>query len=278
MRDTFAMATLAVFLLLGTQSLSLAQWSENKVTVRGMFGDRAMGDSFKPRPSTFGGTLQRGPSGNFLGRAPDARARMFNPASAAARYRAPVAPPAPLQQTMVEPQLLEEFQQPLPLPQPEPFQPIETIPSEPTPPRPDVWMRDPSSPNDGGSAAPGPQAGQPAGLGPSPGSGAGYALPLSSQYAVGFDGDVPRPIRRISQGGYLASSMADRLQKTLGNRARSPISVSLIDGTATVRGQVATPHDRRMVSYLVMFEPGIRSVNNQVSTEVPSLLSGGPTR
>ena len=279
MKTTFAVAAAAtVALLLGNQSLSLAQWSENKVTVRGMFGDRVMGDTFKPRPSKFGGTLERGPSGNFLGRAPDARARMFNPASAASRYSASVVPPEPLPQPVVGPQLLPEFQPPVPLPQPEPFQPFEPVPSEPTPARPDVWMRAPPGQSNGGSAAPGPQVGQPADLGPAPGSGAGYALPLSSQYVVGFGGDVPRPIRQISQGGYVASSVADRLQKVLGNRARSPISVSLIDGTATVRGQVATQHDRRLVTYLVMFEPGIRRVDNQVSTEAPGLLSGGPGR
>ena len=277
MKTTFAVAGLAVALILGNQGLSLAQWSENKVTVRGMFGDRAMGDTFKPRPSKFGGTLERGPSGNFLGRSPDARARMFNPAPATPRYRASVVSPAPAPRPVVESQFPPEYQPPLPLPQPEPFQSFETVPSEPTPPRPDVWMRAPPSPSDGGSAAPGPQVGRPADLGPAPGSGARYALPLSSQYALGFGGDV-RPIRQVSQGGYVASNVADRLQKVLGNRARSPISVSLIDGTATVRGQVATQHDRRMVAYLIMFEPGIRRVNNQVSTEVPGLLSGGPAR
>jgi hypothetical protein len=278
MKTTFAAAALAVVLLMGNQSLSLAQWGENEVTVRGMFGDRVMGDTFKPRPSKFGGTLQRGPSGNFLGRAPKAQGRMFNPASAAPRYRAPVVPPAPLPQPVGEPRLLPEYQPPLPLPQPEPFQPFRTVPSEPTQKKSDVWMRAPPSPSNGGSAVPGPQVGQPADFGPAPGSGAGYALPLSIQYALGFDTDVPRPIRQVSQGSYFASSVADRLQKMLGNRARSPISVSLIDGTATVRGQVATQNDRRLITYLVMFEPGIRRVNNQVSTEVPSLLSGSPGR
>ncbi len=118
----------------------------------------------------------------------------------------------------------------------------------------------------------------PASPGPAPGSGARYALPLTSQYAVGFGGDVPRQIRQVSQGSYHASIVAARVQKSLGDRVRSRISVSIIDGTATVRGQVATQHDRRLVSHLVMFEPGIRQVNNLVSTEVPGLLSGGPGR
>jgi hypothetical protein len=175
--------------------------------------------------------------------------------------------------------LAPEFEAPQPLPLPEPFQPFEPDPSEPAPPKPDVWMRAPPSPGDGGSAAPGPQIGQPAEIGPAPGSsGARYSLPLSNQYAVGFDRDVPRQIRQVSQGGYFASSVADRLQKILGNRARSPISVSVVDGTATVHGQVATQHDIRMVAYLIMFEPGIRQVDNQVTAESSSLLSGGPGR
>ena len=278
MKTTFAMAALAVVLLLGNQSLSLAQWSDHKVTVRGMFGDRAMGDTFKPRPSKFGGTLQRGPSGNFLGRSPDASARMFNPTLSATRYRASVVPEAPFPQPILGPQFVPEFHPLPPLPQPEPFQPIETVPTEPTPPKPDVWMRAPSSPSEGGSAAPGPQVGQSSDLGPAPNSGAGYALPLSSRYVVGFGREAPQPIRQVSQGGYFASGLADRLQKTLGHRARSPISVSIVNGTATVRGQVANEHDRQLIGYLVMFEPGIRQVDNQVSAKSPSLLSGGPGR
>ena len=273
MKITFAMAALAVVLLLGNQNHSSAQRSDHKVTVSGMFGERAMGDTFKPRPSTFGGTLQRGPSGNFLG----TQGRMFNPSSSA-RYRVSVVPARPFPQPEVKPELLLESQPPLPLPQTEPSEPIETVPSEPGPPRSDLWMRSPSNQNNGGSPPPGPQAGQPADFGPPSGSGAGSSLPLSSQYTLGFGSDVLRPIRQVSQGGYLESAVADRLEKILGDRTRSPISVSLIDGTATIRGQVATQHDRRLVGYLVMFEPGVRHVNNQVSTEEPGLLSGGPGR
>ena len=278
MRTAFAVAALTAVVLLGSQRLSFAQWSENKVTVRGMFGDRAMGDTFKPRPSKFGGTLERGPSGNFLGRTPDAQARMFNPASAVTRYRSAVVAAAPLAQPAAQPEFPLEYQPPLPLPEVQGYQPFEPAPSEAAPPRSDVWMRSPPSMGDGESAAPGPQGAPPASLGPAPGSGARRALPLTSQYAVGFDGNVPRQIRQVSQGGYSASIVAARLQKTLGNRARSRISVSIIDGTATVRGQVATQHDRHLVGYLVMFEPGIRQVNNEVSTEVPGLLTGGPGR
>ena len=277
MKTTFVIAALTVVLLLGNQTLSLAQWSsDRKPTVQGMFGDRAMGEPFTPRPSKFGGTLQRGPSGNFLGLSPDARSRMFNPSSAADRYRASrvpsaVVPPAPIPRAAVNPQLLPGSQGPLPLP--ESFRPIETGPGTSSPPKPDVWMRAPPSP--GGSSASGPRVGQPAALGPARGSGAAYVLPLSNQYAVGSGREGPQSIRQVSQGGNFASSLADRLRKTLGRRARSPISVSIIDGTATIRGQVATENDRRLVTYLVMFEPGIRRVSNLLSTEVPGLLSDG---
>ncbi len=124
MRTAFAVAGLAVVVLLGSQRLSSAQWGDNKVTVRGMFGDRVMGDTFKPRPSKFGGTLETGPSGNFLGRAPDARARMFNPASSVTRYReAVVVPPAPVRPAP-QPVLPPEYQLPLPLPEAQQFQPV----------------------------------------------------------------------------------------------------------------------------------------------------------
>ena len=150
MKITFAMAALAVVLLLGNQNHSSAQRSDHKVTVSGMFGERAMGDTFKPRPSTFGGTLQRGPSGNFLG----TQGRMFNPSSSA-RYRVSVVPARPFPQPEVKPELLLESQPPLPLPQTEPSEPIETVPSEPGPPRSDLWMRSPSNQNNGGSPRPG---------------------------------------------------------------------------------------------------------------------------
>ena len=275
MRTAFAVAALAVVVLLGSQRWSYAQWSENRVMVRGMFGDRMMGGTFKPRPSKFGGTLERGPSGNFLGRAADAQARMFNPALAVTRYREAVVVPAPLPRPAVQPELLPEYQPPLPLPEMERFQPAETVPSDPASPRPDVWMRSRPTSGNGRSAAPALQEPQPANLGPAPGSGAGFALPLTSQYAVGFESDVPRHLRQVSRGGYSASSVAARLQKILGSRARSRLSVSVVDGTATVRGQVTTQQDRQLVSYLVMFEPGIRQVNNQVSAEIPGLLTVG---
>ena len=271
MKTTFAMAALA--LLLGSQSLSSAQWSDRKVTVRGMFGDRVMADTLKPRPSKFGGTLEFGPSGNFLGRTPESRARMFNPISTTPRVWASVDPPAPLPQPVTAPELLPEFRPLPPVPPLEAYRAMETIPSEPSPPKSDVWIRTPPSPSNGGSTTPSPQAVQ-----PSAGSGAEYALPLSTQYAIGFGSQVPQPIRQVSQRSYVASRIADRLQRVLGSRARSPISVALVNGTATVRGQVATQHDRRLISHLVMFEPGVRVVDNQVSTEASGLLSGGPER
>jgi hypothetical protein len=271
MRTTLAMA--ALVLLLGFQSLSSAQWSDRKVTVRGMFGDRVMADTLKPRPSKFGGTLEFGPSGNFLGRTPESRARMFNPISTTPRVWGSVVAPSPLPRPVVAAELIPEFQPLPPIPRYEAIQRMKSVPGEPIPPKSDVWIRGPSRTNDGGPAAPSPRAGR-----PSVGSGAAYALPLSNQYAVGFGDDVPGPIRQVSQRFYVASRIEDRLQRVLGTRARSPISVSLVNGTATVRGRVSTQNDRQLIGNLVMFEPGIRVVDNQVSIESPNLLSGGPER
>jgi hypothetical protein len=42
---------------------------QSGVTTYGIFGSRTLGQSFVPSPSTFGGTIQTGPSGEFIGRA-----------------------------------------------------------------------------------------------------------------------------------------------------------------------------------------------------------------
>ena len=49
-----------------TPQVATAQVSPQGNQAHGMFGDRTLGQSFVPRPSTFGGGIQTGPSGNFL--------------------------------------------------------------------------------------------------------------------------------------------------------------------------------------------------------------------
>ena len=61
------LALMAVFALgLCIPQMVVAQASPQGNQAHGTFGDRTLGQSFVPRPSTFGGGIQTGPSGNFL--------------------------------------------------------------------------------------------------------------------------------------------------------------------------------------------------------------------
>lgn len=56
---------------------SFAQWRQG--TRQGLFGERELGKPLKPRVSRFGSGLERGPSGNFLGRSTADRGTTFQP-------------------------------------------------------------------------------------------------------------------------------------------------------------------------------------------------------
>ena len=51
---------------------------------------------------------------------------------------------------------------------------------------------------------------------------------------------------------------------------RSPLEVSIDQGTATLRGVVATEHDRVLAERLALLEGGIRQVENLLEIESPS--------
>jgi osmotically-inducible protein OsmY len=44
-----------------------------------------------------------------------------------------------------------------------------------------------------------------------------------------------------------------------------PIQVSFVDGTAVLRGVVATPHDRELAEQWMLLEPGVRAVRNELT-------------
>jgi osmotically-inducible protein OsmY len=68
-------------------------------------------------------------------------------------------------------------------------------------------------------------------------------------------------------------SVNERIQQQLWRtetlQLRSPIEVSVADGTATLRGTVAAARDREMVALLVQFEPGISAVRNELVVQSP---------
>jgi hypothetical protein len=61
--------------------------------------------------------------------------------------------------------------------------------------------------------------------------------------------------------------LAERLSRTLKDRLRSPLEVSIQEETAILRGTVATEHDRRLAGHIARFEPSVRSVQNELKVE-----------
>ncbi len=63
----------------------------------------------------------------------------------------------------------------------------------------------------------------------------------------------------------LSDSLTRRLQAVPFPAGTSPIAVSVADGVATLRGTVASARERKLAELLVQFEPGIVSVQNQLT-------------
>lgn len=72
----------------------------------------------------------------------------------------------------------------------------------------------------------------------------------------------PRP-----SGDVVGERITQELQLIDRLRLPSPISVSVEDGTAILRGVVTSSHDREMIARLVSFEPGIVRVRNELQIQ-----------
>jgi hypothetical protein len=79
---------------------------------------------------------------------------------------------------------------------------------------------------------------------------------------VGFD--PPRPAATT-----VSSQIERRLEKMTQIRRFGPLTVTLEARTATIRGAVATEHERALVGHLVMLEPGVSQVRNEVVVGQP---------
>ncbi len=83
----------------------------------------------------------------------------------------------------------------------------------------------------------------------------------------------PRP------GPGTPADLSQTLTRRLANSARiakfSPIEVVLVQGTAVLRGAVATDHDRALAERAVLLEPGVQAVRNElVVGQVPGASAG----
>ncbi len=59
--------------------------------------------------------------------------------------------------------------------------------------------------------------------------------------------------------------LAERLQESLG----VPVQVTVVDRKATLRGQVPDAHSKTLAQLLVQFEPGVSTVENQLTVAAP---------
>jgi len=71
--------------------------------------------------------------------------------------------------------------------------------------------------------------------------------------------DYPKP-----PADKLTAALTQRLAQTKGLHTQSPVTVLAQSGTVTLRGTVASEHDRAVAERLVRLEPGVWKVNNEL--------------
>lgn len=117
----------------------------------------------------------------------------------------------------------------------------------PQPVEPEQWLRSPAG-TEGGATAPPVQASP-----PPVNQGAGPWIRIGTPLSTAAE--VPAvEIQKIIAG-------TDRIQKS------SPITVTVRNQTAILRGSVATEHDRRLAEAVVRLEPGIAQVRNELTVQ-----------
>lgn len=281
-----------------SQSPALAQWRDGPS--RGLFGERELGAPLKPRQSRFSSGLERGPSGNFVGRTNVDRGTVFRAKAPVQPQAAPLIPPEAynlepemvpgylaeqarrLAETQAQAQAQPEVPPPVqPLP-PQPEQPLPGMPAAepglaapqpglPGPSReqlqssPDRWFRGGAGATQPAQAAPPAQPGQPGAAPPltAPPPLERFYMPRPTLGPAGAAG--PTAVRGPAAAS--ATSLGAKITRQLGARARSPISTFYQGGTVTLQGRVATSEDRVVAEQMARFEPGVDAVVNQLSVE-----------
>ena len=80
---------------------------------------------------------------------------------------------------------------------------------------------------------------------------------IRTSVRVGFDYARPTP-------DAIASKLTAFLERSTRIQTRSPLDVSVQEGTAILRGVVATEHDRVLIEQLARLEAGVRRVQNEL--------------
>lgn len=90
------------------------------------------------------------------------------------------------------------------------------------------------------------------------GRNAGRSAEIRSAVTVGFRHQAPAEAE-------LSAALLARLQRADRIKSLVPLEISIGNGTATLRGAVATSYDRALAEQLVRLEPGIRQVQNELT-------------
>jgi hypothetical protein len=124
-----------------------------------------------------------------------------------------------------------------------------------------------------GAAASRVQGGLPL-LGQQLGAGLGGPAPRATMYEPRLRVDFAVPSLPPQQ---VQANLTDLLESCTELRRMGPIAVSLEGRTATLRGTVASERDRLLAQQLILFEPGISQVANELRVRSPAAgQSEGP--
>jgi hypothetical protein len=241
-------ATLSVLLIL------LAAFSGDAMAQSGgMFGPRVTGGTLQPgRSSQFNNGLQTAPGGSFTG-----AGRPNGPAMFATPWRQ--AYPSPPSYSTPVYALFPNGQTAIVVPGGEMLAPGAaasangTLPTAAQPPataQPPIAVQAPAA----GAPAEGatPAGGESAAVAPPPPA---VQLTTASTASAGeADGYLPGVSARLTH-----------IARGRGIAAPAGIRVSLVNGTAVLRGEVATPHDRSLLANLAGLEPGIGRISNELT-------------
>jgi uncharacterized protein YjbJ (UPF0337 family) len=71
----------------------------------------------------------------------------------------------------------------------------------------------------------------------------------------------------------MEAALVQRLSTSSAIRTTEPIAVSMAGRTATLRGTVVSAHEKRLAGLMLLFEPGISKVENELAVATPESSS-----
>jgi hypothetical protein len=205
--------------------------------VHGMFGDRSLGGTLSPRSAAQRGGIVTGPAGEFLGRGRNEGLRF---PQMPWQYPLAAEPPGAGSHGPSEPAVAERPQPPV-----APSSAV-SVPTEEAAPRPtERWFRSPATGTANRRAMP------------------RVAAAISTDVRVRLTSGVGLDSR--TPAGNPAAAVADVIRHNKQIQSTSPITITVENETAILRGQVANEHDRQLAEILTRFEPGIWQVRNELT-------------